>query len=692
MRISKEANTLERGDVGAETTFRIQANARAFSILSSNLYTDKITAVIRELSCNAWDSHVAAGKQGTPFDVHLPNALEPWFSVTDYGLGLSHAQVMDLYTTYFSSTKSDSNDYVGALGLGSKSPFAYTSGFDVVSTFNGVQNSYAMFINERGEPSVAHLGSQDTSAPNGVMVKLPVKSDDFHNFRRSAQQVFQWFPNKPVVCGNRDFSLPQIHRVREGKGWYFTDGNHYTNQAVALMGSVAYPIKRDQVNRRYERLLYQHLVVEFNIGELDVAASREELSYDPTTVGVLETRLDAVLRELQEQVSTDFAKCTTMWEAQCLLHNMVYGSYAMRELKQMLTAGGFPFTWQGKNISATEFSARELCDNTKASISKLRDSGRREAAKYFNTTKRVTFFRQDVNDTTSRVVAWQKDATAKGLAPEVYIISGEDADVNTVLTRLGNPPIALASGLPRNPRAAMKFKGRVWQGGRSTWGRSRKSDDWGSEKELTVGQGGLYVTTLNMDPQTPAGESLRMSDLVTSLSKLGILDNKTQIWGINKTNSRLIAEDGIWTEFTGWAKEQIISYLQGNQVLHRIKVAAESRQFFNEVGRDINRWQPFEKHTNSVGRMVREWVRVTQEHAQLVKAHKTEIDPSAVRTACAVAGVTADFKDPNMNHIIKMVGDVKRDYPLIRYAFNNGSEPLTDFVKYVEQVDAASNS
>jgi len=90
--------------------------------------------------------------------------------------------------------------------------------------------------------------------------------------------------------------------------------------------------------------------------------------------------------------------------------------------------------------------------------------------------------------------------------------------------------------------------------------------------------------------------------------------------------------------------------------------------------------------------MVREWVRVTQEHAQLVKAHKTEIDPSAVRTACAVAGVTADFKDPNMNHIIKMVSDVKRDYPLIRYAFNNGSEPLTDFVKYVEQVDAASNS
>ena len=111
-------------NVGEIGEFRIRNSAKAFNILSSGLYANKIRAIVRELSCNAVDSHVAAGKQDTPFDIHLPNTLEPWFSIRDYGLGLSHDQVINIYTTYFESTKTDSNEFIGALGLGSKSPFS----------------------------------------------------------------------------------------------------------------------------------------------------------------------------------------------------------------------------------------------------------------------------------------------------------------------------------------------------------------------------------------------------------------------------------------------------------------------------------------------------------------------------------------------------------------------------------------
>ncbi len=41
--------------------FKIQASAKAFEILSSNIYTNKVRAVIREYNCNAYDAHVAAG-------------------------------------------------------------------------------------------------------------------------------------------------------------------------------------------------------------------------------------------------------------------------------------------------------------------------------------------------------------------------------------------------------------------------------------------------------------------------------------------------------------------------------------------------------------------------------------------------------------------------------------------------------
>lgn len=117
--------------------FKIKTSSRAFQILSSGLYANKIRAIIRELSCNAIDSHVAAGKLDTPFEIHLPNSLDPYFSIRDFGTGLNRDQVNNIYTTYFESTKTNSNDYIGALGLGSKSPFSYTNNFTVTAIKDG---------------------------------------------------------------------------------------------------------------------------------------------------------------------------------------------------------------------------------------------------------------------------------------------------------------------------------------------------------------------------------------------------------------------------------------------------------------------------------------------------------------------------------------------------------------------------
>jgi len=83
--------------------FKIQTNSKAFEILSSNIYTHKERAVIREISCNARDAHIAAG-HNDPIKVHLPTKLEPWFTVRDFGIGLSDEDVRNIFTTYFCST------------------------------------------------------------------------------------------------------------------------------------------------------------------------------------------------------------------------------------------------------------------------------------------------------------------------------------------------------------------------------------------------------------------------------------------------------------------------------------------------------------------------------------------------------------------------------------------------------------
>ena len=90
--------------------------AHVMSILT-NLYADAPLAVLREYATNARDSHVAAGTD-RPIEVDLPSDLNPTLVIRDFGVGLSEAEIIDVYARYGASTKRDTNDQVGAFGLG----------------------------------------------------------------------------------------------------------------------------------------------------------------------------------------------------------------------------------------------------------------------------------------------------------------------------------------------------------------------------------------------------------------------------------------------------------------------------------------------------------------------------------------------------------------------------------------------
>jgi hypothetical protein len=303
-------------NVGEIGEFRIRNSAKAFNILSSGLYANKIRAIIRELSCNAVDSHTAAGKYDTPFDVHLPNQLEPWFSIRDYGTGLNHEQVTSIYTTYFESTKTDSNDFIGALGLGSKSPFSYTDNFTVTAIKDGIKGIYTAFINEQGVPSIALMTSEETTDPSGVEVKFSVNDRyDFSKFRDEARQVYTYFKLRPVVSGDSSFAfrdveyeteniIPGVHSYRDGR------------RSVAIMGNIAYPIEVPQGSDLggLNNLLSCGLEMHFGIGELDFQASREGLSYIPQTVEAIKNKLIAVNAALSVVIAKEADAIGNLWD------------------------------------------------------------------------------------------------------------------------------------------------------------------------------------------------------------------------------------------------------------------------------------------------------------------------------------------------------------------------------------------
>jgi hypothetical protein len=347
-------NVVERFGVRSESQFKIKATGKAFRILSDGLYSDKVRAIIRELSCNAYDSHVAAGKSDVPFDIQLPNKLDPVFRIRDYGTGLKNRDIKTIYTTYFESTKTSSNDYVGCLGLGSKSPFSYTQSFTITSYYNGFKRIYSAFLNEDDTPSIVLLGRCKTDELNGLEISFSVNFNDFSTFYSKASYVLSYFPVTPNISGY-DIEIKNMLNdgyMMQGKGWGLRHGN---GTSMAIMGNVCYPlydfVNVCELSDSQNKLLRIPVDIYFNIGELEVSASRESLSFKKSLNHVIVSRLDSILEDIRSKINDEVSSCSNLWSARIMIYELVKGGYSV--LKSILD--GHQFEWGGEKLTANNY-------------------------------------------------------------------------------------------------------------------------------------------------------------------------------------------------------------------------------------------------------------------------------------------------------------------------------------------------
>lgn len=336
MRMTTATTTIQRHGVHSESTFKIAASAKAFEILSSGLYKDPITAIVRELACNAWDAHVVAKKADIPFTIHLPTTFEPYFSVKDKGIGLSDEDIQGtplgngerkggLYTTYFESTKTTSNDEIGAFGLGCKSPYSYAETFQVISCFEGVKRIYSMFLNEHRLPTVALLSEELTDEKNGLEVNLAVKNEDHHKFYAATASVLRFFKVKPNVIGVRHFSFEDVPEgTLEGDNWKIVGDLHdYYNNAsfTAVMGQIPYRVDLQKLENHLPNGVLAfvkklHIISMFNIGDLEIPPDREEVRYNDRTILALVNRITDIRKKFITEIEkrVDDIKKDCFWE------------------------------------------------------------------------------------------------------------------------------------------------------------------------------------------------------------------------------------------------------------------------------------------------------------------------------------------------------------------------------------------
>lgn len=310
-------------NAGERSTFKITEDAKIFHMLISGLYENKPQSITREIWSNARDAHVEAGTPDRPFDVTFPSVFNPTFRVRDYGPGMEHAAIMDLYTNLGKSTKEDSNDGVGKFGIGAKSPFSYTDTFSVVAYDGTTARYYTAIVESGGIPSMNMMAKQPSDQEPGIEVSFPVDTGDVRAFRRAAQRVSYGFDTKPNVINDSEFAgWIDLPTVTEGDGWKLLRGTleGYGGTAYAKMGCVLYPINPealDSLTADELAFLQSTVIIEFPIGDLEITPSRESLSYgrnEPTAQSIT-NRVRKIISEVVDGILADYETCQTYWDA-----------------------------------------------------------------------------------------------------------------------------------------------------------------------------------------------------------------------------------------------------------------------------------------------------------------------------------------------------------------------------------------
>lgn len=300
--------------LNAHIKFKVAQSAAIFRLMSTNLYTRPEEAVVRELSANALDSHKAAGKEDAPFDVHFPTAKTPYFVVRDYGIGLSPEKAETVYSTIFLSDKSDSNDMVGAFGLGAISFFSISDKATIESWHNGIKYTWICYMGDDGVPVLSSVNpaGEPSSEPSGVRVTVPVKSNSIYAFGEVSDWMYKFFKVQPI--GN--YSTDTIAVVYKDENYTVYKDSHNTDVYIEMGGISYVTTMKSTLNRC--------VVIHANIGDVTVETNREGLHYNETTKTYITDKLKELDDRLYKQYEVELKTCNTKWAE--LITNATYNS------------------------------------------------------------------------------------------------------------------------------------------------------------------------------------------------------------------------------------------------------------------------------------------------------------------------------------------------------------------------------
>jgi hypothetical protein len=374
MIIEKDKKTIVQSHDFDSVNCTIDAeDMRYVASLLRNNYSNTRLAVVREISANALDANVEANET-RPIEISIPSKLSPTFRVRDFGGGLSKEDVFGLYSKYGKSTKRQSNNYIGAFGIGKFAPLSYGDNFTCVSYNGGLKSSYNVFVNDNDDTKIVELQEPEPSnEPSGLCIEVAVSESDVDDFRKIIKNFFEFFSDKemPKFIGDDGTFIRNRSKVIESKNgsWFFLEDerndSYYSQRsynAHIIMGRVAYPLDKNSVqvdnfveSSRKKDIIYNLLgqtnfYLRLPLGAVKLHHSRESLEYNKATQQKIIGAMLKACDEVQEIAKEKLADSNDLFEAKSNYARIVNSMpYNMRQIFENA------FEWNGIKIQSATF-------------------------------------------------------------------------------------------------------------------------------------------------------------------------------------------------------------------------------------------------------------------------------------------------------------------------------------------------
>ena len=274
------------------------------TLLSSNLYSDPEQSFIREIVSNAWDSHVEAKTTDIPVIVRF-NYDSNGYKVTirDFGTGLSPQRFQEVYCNIGSSTKRESNEFIGGFGIGKYSSLACSNTVYITSYYEGKAYIYVMV--KSGNSITTNLViEKPTEEKNGV--EVTIKNIKNISPYKNALRYIVFFPNVYIDGIENSINSTKIKRFNN-----FAVASKRVDAKI-LLGNVLYPCDSRLLSYDSKDFLdnieMSGIVIKFDVGEIGITPNRESIIYNSDTVKKINDKIQAAKGELDDLVRNKFVR------------------------------------------------------------------------------------------------------------------------------------------------------------------------------------------------------------------------------------------------------------------------------------------------------------------------------------------------------------------------------------------------